>query len=789
MTFADPREALRHFFKFDDFLDNQRETVEKILEGRDLCVIMPTGAGKSLCYQLPILMRPGYGLIVSPLISLMKDQVDALRERGIAAACVNSMISLYEQQAAFAAAATGEVKMLYVAPERFDHPGFLSLLANAPPSLVVIDEAHCISQWGHDFRPAYVRMGEVLERHRAGQICGFTATATKQVRDDIRKQLRRPGMELAVAGFKRPNLRFSVSECPRKEDKERVIAKLLADPKPTIIYASTRKAVEELASTFRCIPYHAGMSDEDRNEAQDRFMNDRCPVLAATNAFGMGIDRPDVRRVIHYNLTGSLEAYYQEAGRAGRDGEDAECILLFSYSDRFVQEFFIDMSNPPPELVRSLFSLLCDLSREAGGKPVEMGPDELVSMLPEAKNDSAVSSALAALEKAGVIGRAYNPGSRGTIRFNGDLAELAELHSAESTQRSRFISRMIKTFGNALKREFRCSFEELVRVAGLNIDQLKRVLRALDGECLAWQPPFGGRAIEVLANPEAELPIDFAELERKHRFELSRLEDVIGYTRRHSCRQHYLVSYFGEDAGSWRCENCDLCDSEHGYGSGHALREPEQHEATEILAILGAVDFFDGRLGSGKIGMILAGARRAEIVEKRLDRTHFFGKLKHLKQTEIIELLRMLESVGAIAKTGSVEYPCLGLTATGAEYLNGEPLPALPLAPRISAAPKARASQASRAARRNGGVIDGDFERLRSIRTTLARQRGVPPYVILTDAAMKGLIELRPETPDDALEVKGIGPAKLGILPLFLKALHGESDSSNEEEDPDRVPF
>ncbi|MGE4564609.1 MAG: RecQ family ATP-dependent DNA helicase [Victivallaceae bacterium] len=784
MTFADPRQALCHFFHFDDFLDNQRETVEKILEGRDLCVIMPTGAGKSLCYQLPILMRPGYGLVISPLISLMKDQVDALRERGIAAACVNSMIGPAEQQAAFAAAATGELKLLYVAPERFDHAGFLALLANAPPSLVVVDEAHCISQWGHDFRPSYVRMGEVLERLGAGQICGFTATATKQVRDDIRKQLRRPDMELQVAGFKRPNLRFSVAECPRKEDKERVIAKLLADPKPTIIYASTRKAVEELAATFKCIPYHAGMSDEDRTEAQDRFMNDRCPVLAATNAFGMGIDRSDVRRVIHYNLTGSLEAYYQEAGRAGRDGEDAECILLFSYSDRFIQEFLIDMSNPPPELVRSLFAVLCDLSAQAGGKAIEMNPGDLASLLPEAKNDSAVSNALSVLEKAGVIGRSFNPSARGVIRFTGDLGELAQLHGGEATQRSRFISRMIRTFGDALKRDFRCSFEELVRVAGLNIEQLKRVLRALDGECLSWQPPFGGRAIEVLARPEEELGIDFAELERKHQFELSRLEDVIGYTRRHNCRQHYLVSYFGEDAGAWRCENCDLCDADTGYG-GHALRKPDQQEATEILAVLGAVDFFDGRLGSGKIGMILAGARRAEIVEKRLDRTRFFGKLKHLKQNEIIELLRMLESVGAIAKTGSVEYPCLGLTAIGLEYLNGEPLPEFPLAPRLVKTPGATKRNA-RVPVAPDGSDDDDFERLRSLRARLARQRGVPAYVIMTDAAMAAFAKARPATPDEALEIKGIGPAKLAdIVPLFI----AELQKSGGDGDHDGVPF
>ena len=559
---AAARAALKQYFGYDTFLEHQEEVVRRMLSGEDLCVVMPTGAGKSVCYQLPALLKPGYSVIVSPLISLMKDQVDALQTKSIPAAYINSFVSYPEQQDIQRRTLFGEVKLLYVAPERFQTSAFQRLLEEAPPDMLIVDEAHCISQWGHDFRTSYLRLGEYIERFGIRQVCAFTATATPRVQQDIRTQLRRPQMEMLIAGFRRANLKFSVRECRRKEDKLRELHDILAVPAPTIVYASTRKAVEEIAGEFDCIAYHAGMSDADRVAAQERFMSEPFPVLAATNAFGMGIDRADVRRVIHYNIPGSIEAYYQEAGRAGRDGGEAECILLFSYSDRFVQEFLIDLNNPPVETVEAVYAYLRRLWRERNTTEFELSMAEIAEQCDEVKNDSIASSVLAILEKNGYVERGYRSGNRGKIRFVKNLKDLSDTHEQEKTQRSRFIHRMIEHYGEALSRWTECSLAEMAQVAGLNVEQLRRVLRALTGECIEWDAPFAGRTTCLTKPEEAELHIDFDALELKHQFELDRLNEVIAYTRERRCRQKFLIEYFGEDAHGWTCGGCDLCTGE-----------------------------------------------------------------------------------------------------------------------------------------------------------------------------------------------------------------------------------
>ena len=349
--------ALQQYFGYSEFRPLQRDIVEHVRAGNDALVLMPTGGGKSLCYQLPTMMEDGYTLVVSPLIALMHDQVQALTANGIPAAYLNSSLSLSQQTAVQRQVLNGQRKLLYAAPERVNTQRFEQLLRDYPPRLIAIDEAHCISQWGHEFRPDYRELQRLTERHPDIPVMALTATATSEVAKDIADQLARPRMQTFRSSFDRPNLTFRV--LPKQRAKDRLIRLLREDPEAsTIVYCFSRKDTEEYAellldSGMNAASYHAGMSAEQRRDTQDQFIRDEIPIICATVAFGMGIDKPDVRRVVHMDTPKSMESYYQEVGRAGRDGEPAECILFFSRGAWAKQKFFIDKLNDEEEKARA----------------------------------------------------------------------------------------------------------------------------------------------------------------------------------------------------------------------------------------------------------------------------------------------------------------------------------------------------------------------------------------------------------------------------------------------------
>lgn len=346
--------VLKKYFGYNDFRETQGNVIDSILNERDTVAIMPTGAGKSICYQVPALIMDGMTIVISPLISLMKDQVDTLKTLGVEAAYINSSLSNHEMNEMLANARLGMYKLIYVAPERLESESFCNLLSDLHISMVAVDEAHCVSQWGHDFRPSYRRVSTFINKlPRRPIVAAFTATATDIVRKDMLDLLTLVNPKVFVTGFDRKNLSFTVI---KGENKESFIFDYLksASGKVGIIYASTRRETESLYKKlsdkgYKAGAYHAGMSDEERKKVQEDFSFDNIDLIVATNAFGMGIDKSNVRFVIHYNIPKNMEAYYQEAGRAGRDGEDSECILLFSPKDIQTQKYFIDESMLSPE--------------------------------------------------------------------------------------------------------------------------------------------------------------------------------------------------------------------------------------------------------------------------------------------------------------------------------------------------------------------------------------------------------------------------------------------------------
>lgn len=400
--------ALHDIFGFESFRTGQRRGIEAVVEGNDTLIVMPTGSGKSLCYMLPGCVLPGLTLAVSPLIALMKDQADALESFNIPATYINSSLSWDEQRQRLAGMRAGAFKVVLVAPERFKSQAFLDALSGVPIGLFAIDEAHCISQWGHDFRPDYLNLGEVRQKLGAPTTLALTATATPDVQRDIAAQLDFDNHSVVVSGFERPNLFFEVYPARSRRSKyERIEALLDQTPEGSkVIYCATRKQVEEVGRNLResgYYPalYHAGLSDQERDEVQDAFMAGDAPLLIATNAFGMGVDKSDVRAIVHFNIPGSVEAYYQEAGRAGRDGEPAHCLLLYNRADLRIHEFFTENSFPDRKLVERLWTLL----QKHGVGMHTLDADMLADHLSRAGDDRvhpwAVGSALRLLERGG----------------------------------------------------------------------------------------------------------------------------------------------------------------------------------------------------------------------------------------------------------------------------------------------------------------------------------------------------------------------------------------------------
>jgi ATP-dependent DNA helicase RecQ len=612
---ADALTSLRQHFGFTDFREGQAEVIRAILEGRDAVVVMPTGSGKSLCYQLPAMMLGGATVVVSPLIALMKDQVDALRERGLPATFINSSIDPDEQRARIDALRRGQFKLVYVAPERFRSFRFVEALKSVRIALFAVDEAHCVSTWGHDFRPDYLQLKNVIQTLGGPQALALTATATPYVRSDIIQELGLRKPQTFVSGFDRPNLRIDVVHIQNERQKiGRIAAWATTHEGSGVIYASTRKAVEQVAEELRweglhVTAYHAGMKDSVRIKAQEDFMAGRAQLIVATNAFGMGIDKPDIRFVAHYQMPGSIEAYYQEIGRAGRDGSPSLCLLLFNYADKNTHEFFIEGSYPDADIVQAVYDALWS----TGLKRIELSASEL-GRRAGIRNDMAVQSAIYLLERAGHIERTHSPSYRPSERSSGSAKQ-------------RF--RSILMLDSAPAPKLGVNFSEVGRRAALE----RRKLREMIEFCYT-EYCYRGHILDYFGDRRPWRQCD-------------------------SC---------GKCAPSGSARKSAVHGS---ISSGRsrsvtpvAPRSLTEDEALRVRKILACSARMKGRFGKQLLAATLRGSAAKNVMQAHLNELSTYGLLKEMRQEDLLAYIEALVTAGCL-RVSAGEYPTVSLTEMG----------------------------------------------------------------------------------------------------------------------------
>jgi len=568
---AEIKKTLKDFFGYEDFRFSQEAIIQYILKGENILAVLPTGAGKSLCYQIPAVISKKYSIVISPLISLMKDQVDELNKKGIPSIFINSETDINNYYSIRLQLAENKIKLLYVSPERLINNFFIELIEGNPPEYLFVDEAHCISQWGHNFRPSYKRIKNFCESFGIKKISAFTATAIPEVVKDISKQLNFTSPKVFIEGFERKNI--STSVILTKDKKSKLLKILSENFGATIVYSSTRKSTEEISNflnlnKIKASFYHGGMNSFRRQQIQDDFLEDQIQVISATNAFGMGINKSNIRTIVHYNMPASIESYYQEIGRAGRDGNESRAIIFYEQNDFRIQERLIKSTYPFKDEINIIYNMIANFSKTALGnmnaKPIRLTKDFYDGLTAKKINEPKFNAALEYFEKLGVLVRQYPSYLKHYIKFNITKDKFRDFISNISSVETRdILIYLASTYGETI-------FQSMTEIS---IDNLQSFFETTKNEILHKLERLAESGIIDFEKPSSSIMLQFLtprfDPEKSRLFDehpnnavvnsLRKLELMRDFIVTKNCRFGYILKYFGQVVENYKCGKCDNC--------------------------------------------------------------------------------------------------------------------------------------------------------------------------------------------------------------------------------------
>ena len=764
------QKILKEYFNYDSFRSEQEEIIDSILSSKSVIAILPTGAGKSICYQVPAILSDNFSIIISPLIALMKDQVDSLNKKREIAAFINSTMSFQESEEALNKIAFGKIKLLYLAPEKLESLKFADRIKKLKPTYLFVDEAHCISEWGHNFRPSYLKIKEFINYVSIKKIAAFTATATPEVVKDIKEQLELREPKIYVRGFERYNLHLN--SVVIKNKKKKCIELLRKINGPAIIYTSSRKKSEEVAeyltiNGFPCAYYHAGLPSAERRRLQEEFMNGELEIIAATNAFGMGIDKKNIRLVIHYNIPGSIENYYQEIGRAGRDDESSFCFLLYDENDLRIQNYFISTSHPNKELIKNIYKAVCDYNRIAVGSIPEkelIVEQEYIANYTQTKlSKGLLHTSLKYLENAGYLTRISEFDKKDSIQVIVSKEKLKQyLTSTSNEELKNTLLLLLQEFGSRI---FQSPIKIFMKNLSLNLAipeyELMDMFIVLDNlGIISFNQSVPKETIKLTTARVAadRLVLNYKSINESYLNSRRKLDKIVEYVFTQDCRFKYILNYFGENLDRYKCSKCDNCvttnkisDSTFEYISD---------------AIKNTLLELNIEISEKSLIQILKG----EQIKESLKKFDYFGACRNFSPTEIKIVIQQLVSKKEVSKRIS-----------GENYIS--------INQDLRKEVEFKESSLGNNMREN---YDRDlylFNLLREVRKKAAERFLQSAYLICPDNVLRDIVRKKPLSKSDILSITGFNNRMLNkvgneFIEVIRNYLNDQKNKKTDEKKP-----